>query len=566
MPRLQPRSFAWPEERRVDGAIRCRQLQPNHRLAHLWDRRLFSAEDANSPWTFSDLVEPSPNRVDLWRSHCHRQAHPSRNPFRPMCCPVVRAVILRPLEPEEELTCWSEDPAPHSWLRAIRAEARERLLSYSELTSRDPWTTCRENPVQTLSTLPHRFAFYPSAPVRQAVLRISSWLAPSFWPPFDLAIDRWRRRAMRRTDFCHPYNYVHPHLARSRLASLVTQRGRPTETKAPYDTIGGPSVSRHSKTASADRRCVLTSSSNPSRAGDTSVGVFFPRHSGDRASDTPVAILVHPRASPSFPGAASSPYVRVFTGWYGSEGAKTAETIDCACSWKPTPRPDPGCLPSWGTLRRIRWPLRPRSRDRHTTFRAMGRPLNGTLAPLWVSSGPVPFTSGKRPEHRRSFRSPHPSMVSPTAVHFELGPRSLDPAAVFAARMPSLFETRRRLTTSATAYDVRATKPYDSRDLAGTMASTIFLFWLNTPSPLRERCWAASRATFASKTPVLVRPACASLPSRDTSKSAPPPPVLPGRCIARINVHGSKDRVKDASRGACDDVSCLRPVPTLEVA
>jgi hypothetical protein len=29
------------------------------------DRHLFSAEDANSPWTFSDLVEPSPNRVDL---------------------------------------------------------------------------------------------------------------------------------------------------------------------------------------------------------------------------------------------------------------------------------------------------------------------------------------------------------------------------------------------------------------------------------------------------------------------------------------------------------------------
>jgi hypothetical protein len=29
------------------------------------DRRLFSVEDADSPWTFSDLVEPSPNRVDL---------------------------------------------------------------------------------------------------------------------------------------------------------------------------------------------------------------------------------------------------------------------------------------------------------------------------------------------------------------------------------------------------------------------------------------------------------------------------------------------------------------------
>jgi len=31
----------------------------------------------------------------------------------------------------------------------------------------------------TLETHPHRFAFCPSAPVRQAVLRISSWLAPS---------------------------------------------------------------------------------------------------------------------------------------------------------------------------------------------------------------------------------------------------------------------------------------------------------------------------------------------------------------------------------------------------
>lgn len=28
-------------------------------------------------------------------------------------------------------------------------------------------------------------------------------------------------------------------------------------------------------------------------------------------------------------------------------------------------------------------------------------------------------------------------------------------------------------------------------------------------------------------------------------------------------MHGSKDRVKDASRNACDDVSCLHPVSTL---
>jgi len=103
-------------------------------------------------------------------------------------------------------------------------------------------------------------------------------------------------------------------------------------------------------------------------------------------------------------------------------------------------------------------------------------------------------------------------------------------------------------------------------DLAGTMASTTFLF-LNPsrllPCESGDEGRAARRPLL--KTPVLVPPACASLPSRDTSWSAPPPPVA-RRCIARINVHGSKDRVKDASRSACDDVSCLRSVPTLEVA
>jgi hypothetical protein len=56
---------------------------------------------------------------------------------------------------------------------------------------------------------------------------------------------------------------------------------------------------------------------------------------------------------------------------------------------------DPGCLLSTGTLRRIRWPLQPRSRDRHTTFRAMGRPLDGTLAPPWVFVRTDPVHFGK---------------------------------------------------------------------------------------------------------------------------------------------------------------------------
>jgi len=63
-------------------------------------------------------------------------------------------------------------------------------------------------------------------------------------------------------------------------------------------------------------------------------------------------------------------------------------------------------------------------------------------------------------------------------------------------------------------------------------------------------------------TPVLVLPGCPSLPSRDVFESAPPSPSFPGRCIVRINEHGSKDRAKDASRSACDGVPCLRSVPT----
>jgi len=84
---------------------------------------------------------------------------------------------------------------------------------------------------------------------------------------------------------------------------------------------------------------------------------------------------------------------------------------------------------------------------------AMGRPLDGTLAPPWVfvRTSPVSHSGLETGIPRRTFHPPYPSMVSPTAVHFGLDPRSLDPAALFRARMPSLFEVRRRLMTSATA-------------------------------------------------------------------------------------------------------------------
>lgn len=52
-------------EEQVDEAFRCRQL----RSFTLWRTSetgaFSSAEDADSPWTFWVLEEPSPNRVDL---------------------------------------------------------------------------------------------------------------------------------------------------------------------------------------------------------------------------------------------------------------------------------------------------------------------------------------------------------------------------------------------------------------------------------------------------------------------------------------------------------------------
>jgi len=91
-----------------------------------------------------------------------------------------------------------------------------------------------------------------------------------------------------------------------------------------------------------------------------------------------------------------------------------------------------------------------------TPLLAMGRPLDDTLVPPWVFVRTSPH-SGARPDcPRRTFRPPYPTMVSSTAVHFELDPRSLDPAALFGARLPSLFEVRRRLMTSATALLRRA--------------------------------------------------------------------------------------------------------------
>jgi len=145
---------------------------------------------------------------------------------------------------EEELTCWSEDLASPCWLRARRAWPEN---AFCRVVSPRAETHERYAPrvFTTIETHPHRFAFYPSAPVRQALLRISFWLVPSFCHRPTLRLSGEEGTRCVQPTSATQTNHVHPHFVRSRLTSLVTQRGRPTETKAPYDTIGGPGVSRH---------------------------------------------------------------------------------------------------------------------------------------------------------------------------------------------------------------------------------------------------------------------------------------------------------------------------------
>jgi hypothetical protein len=94
-------------EGRVDEAIRCRQLRSNAIRRTTETDALLSVEDADSPWTFSDLVEPSPfvstSDVPFVTRRHTRVDHPivARCAFR-----------NRPfVEGDWELTCEPEDPA-----------------------------------------------------------------------------------------------------------------------------------------------------------------------------------------------------------------------------------------------------------------------------------------------------------------------------------------------------------------------------------------------------------------------------------------------------------------------
>jgi hypothetical protein len=88
--------------------------------------------------------------------------------------------------------------------------------------------------------------------------------------------------------------------------------------------------------------------------------------------------------------------------------------------------------------------------------------------------------------------------------------------------LPSLFEAGCRLQTSATETRRASKTNRDSGSSQGRRPRSPSFSDRATPSPLRERWHAASRATSVRPTPVLVPPTCVGLPNRDAGAVAPP--------------------------------------------
>jgi hypothetical protein len=189
----------------------------------------------------------------------------------------------------------------------------------------------------------------------------------------------------------------------------------------------------------------------------------------------------------------------------------------------------------------------------------MWKPLDDDLSSPWVlrrSSPVLPVRS----THESSFRSPPLPTVSPADICEELGPRSLDPDRSFWSAFAELIRGLTSLTDFCNCVSTCAQPNPSSSILAGTEASTSFLFFsASRPLPCGSgETWRAALRPSAA-TPVPVLPACAGLPDRDAASAAPPPRLAP-RSIVRIDVHGSKDRAKDASPffDVGYDFSCLR--------
>jgi len=116
--------------------------------------------------------------------------------------PDVLSVITLLADGEADLTCESKDICFVRPVRARRASARERLPSYREPASSSPAGHAQENCLDLLHTRTDSPSVHPRPASGGATdFFLASALSVS---PTGLATSRWRRRAMRPTDVCHP--------------------------------------------------------------------------------------------------------------------------------------------------------------------------------------------------------------------------------------------------------------------------------------------------------------------------------------------------------------------------
>ena len=135
---------------------------------------------------------------------------------RPMCCPSSRSsrMVMR------SSTCEPEDLCFALPVRARRASARRRLPSYREPASRNPQAMHTEAFRNPCTRAP--FRLLPIRAPRQAVLRTSSWLAPSLFHQQALRPPGGEDAQCVQPMSATQPNCVHPHLVSSQPRTTLS--------------------------------------------------------------------------------------------------------------------------------------------------------------------------------------------------------------------------------------------------------------------------------------------------------------------------------------------------------
>jgi len=339
---------------------------------------------------------------------------------------------------------------------------------------------------------------------------------------------------MRPTDFCHPNEWRAPV---RRTFSILADRFRDPGCPA---TVCGCHVAWSRQRAFSRcpkrfgliflrplERVVLVPSS--SRIPVTSVGLFDPRRSLGwdlwRLCREPFFLFA--LTSPSC--VLSNFCCRSL--WFRTrrqsrKSDESAKTTLATVPWRPMTADDPRRLPSTGTLRRIRWPLQPRSRDYRTAFgdvATAGWRSHVTLGLFPISSrcGPTAIRDAIRLFVRRARRR-----VTADARP-DLGPRSLDPDRTFWCAFAECIWGQTSPDDFCNCYDVRALGRVLSQSSLGRAPWRSSFSYLPRPLP----CGSGDRRRAAHRplvsTPVPVLPGCPGLPDRDTDSNAPPSRIAP---------------------------------------